>query len=388
MSALGEIRRRSASSAASARVEQVTNAFKSLAVKAASIEAKVTSLSGGNQQKVVLARALLSEPETDRRRRADAGRRRRRARRDLPDPARDHELGHAGRRQFLRRGGARGALRQGHRAVARTGRRDADRRRCRRSQDRRGGGQRSASCRCAGASQARGRGAPSGWRHFLQMDNAPAVPLAIVTVLLALYGYSQNPNFLSSFNIYNMLMLATALGFIALGQTIALLLGGVDLSVGPLAGFLVVVASFFVNDGQPSDDDRGGLLLMFVGASSSARSTVRSSASPISRPSPRPWRCTSASRDAASFCATGRADTSTRGVGGHHVPDRADPRGLHRAGAVRRSRRVRPAQDARGLAASRGRFGRGIGAPDRPADRPHRHRSATSARRSSPRWAR
>ena len=41
-----------------------------------------------------------------------------------------------------------------------------------------------------------------------------------------------------------MLLLATALGFIALGQTIALLLGGIDLSVGPLAGFLVVVASY------------------------------------------------------------------------------------------------------------------------------------------------
>ena len=39
-----------------------------------------------------------------------------------------------------------------------------------------------------------------------------------------------------------------ALGFIALGQTIALLLGGIDLSVGPLAGFLVVVGSFFVLD--------------------------------------------------------------------------------------------------------------------------------------------
>ena len=32
-----------------------------------------------------------------------------------------------------------------------------------------------------------------------------------------------------------------ALGFIALGQTVALLIGGIDLSVGPLAGFLVVV---------------------------------------------------------------------------------------------------------------------------------------------------
>jgi ribose/xylose/arabinose/galactoside ABC-type transport system permease subunit len=41
-----------------------------------------------------------------------------------------------------------------------------------------------------------------------------------------------------------------ALGLISLGQTFALLLGGIDLSVGPLAGFLVVVASFFVLDGR------------------------------------------------------------------------------------------------------------------------------------------
>ena len=103
--------------------------------------------------------------------------------------------------------------------------------------------------------------ARGGWRHFLQSDNAPAVPLALVTVLLGLYVFSQNGNFLSAFNINNILMLATALGFIALGQTIALLLGGIDLSVGPLAGFLVVVASFFVNDDQSTLDDRGGFCL-------------------------------------------------------------------------------------------------------------------------------
>ena len=105
-----------------------------------------------------------------------------------------------------------------------------------------------------------------GWRHFLQSDNAPAVPLALVTSLLGLYVFSQNANFLSAFNIANILLLATALGFIALGQTVALLMAGIDLSVGPLAGFLVVVASFFVNDGKSPSLIAAGFLLMFAGA--------------------------------------------------------------------------------------------------------------------------
>ncbi len=105
-----------------------------------------------------------------------------------------------------------------------------------------------------------------GLRHFLQSDNAPAAPLALVTVLLGLYVYGQNENFLSVYNVYNIFLLATALGFIALGQTVALLMGGIDLSVGPLAGFLVVVASFFVNDGQSGAVILAGFVLMFVGA--------------------------------------------------------------------------------------------------------------------------
>jgi ribose transport system ATP-binding protein len=92
--------------------------------------------------------------------------------------------------------------------------------------------------------------ADSGLRRLIQSDNATVLPLAIVIVALALYVFGQNHNYLSAFNISNILLLATALGFIAMGQTIALLMGGIDLSVGPLAGFLVVVASFFINDGQ------------------------------------------------------------------------------------------------------------------------------------------
>lgn len=87
-----------------------------------------------------------------------------------------------------------------------------------------------------------------------------------MTIALGLYVFRQNPNFLSSYNVGNILLLATALGFIAIGQTVALLLAGVDLSVGPLTGFLVVAASFFINDGQPPLMILAGFLLMFGAA--------------------------------------------------------------------------------------------------------------------------
>jgi ribose transport system ATP-binding protein len=57
-----------------------------------------------------------------------------------------------------------------------------------------------------------------------------------------------------------------ALGFIAMGQTVALMIGGIDLSVGPLSGFLVVVGSFFINDDKSSVVLLAGFVLMFVGA--------------------------------------------------------------------------------------------------------------------------
>ena len=66
---------------------------------------------------------------------------------------------------------------------------------------------------------------------------------------LAAYIAPGNDRYLSDFNIYTCSPPPPPSGFIALGQNIALLTGGIDLSVGPLAGFLVVVSSFYVNDG-------------------------------------------------------------------------------------------------------------------------------------------
>lgn len=104
----------------------------------------------------------------------------------------------------------------------------------------------------------------SGLRRFVQGDYAPAVLLIGVIALLGSFIFSQNARYLSEINIYSVLTLVTALGFIALGQTISLLIGGIDLSVGPLAGFLVVIASFFINDDKPVMLIVVGFVLMVV----------------------------------------------------------------------------------------------------------------------------
>jgi ribose transport system ATP-binding protein len=62
------------------------------------------------------------------------------------------------------------------------------------------------------------------------------------------------------------MLAAAALGFIAMGQTVALLSAGIDLSVGPLAGFLVVLASFFVSTGKSGLTVVLGFLLMMIAA--------------------------------------------------------------------------------------------------------------------------
>jgi ABC-type sugar transport system ATPase subunit/ribose/xylose/arabinose/galactoside ABC-type transport system permease subunit len=92
--------------------------------------------------------------------------------------------------------------------------------------------------------------------RFLGGDYAPVVVLALVMLLLGGYVLSQNDRYLAPFNITSVMMSLSALGFIALGQTIVLLTGGIDLSVGPLAGFLVVVGSFFLVE------DRSGTVMV------------------------------------------------------------------------------------------------------------------------------
>ena len=245
-------------------LDQVGATFTSLAVKTPSIEAPILSLSGGNQQKVIMSRALLSEPglivADEPTQGVDVG-----ARFEIYRILR--EVSSSGTPVIVNSSDAAELeglcdkvieLSRGRAVATLTG---ADV-----SEDRIVAAAVSATAHVGAGLLGRARSAMGGLGHFLQSDNAPAVPLALVTVLLGLYVFSQNANFLSAFNINNILSLATALGFIALGQTIALLLGAIDLSVGPLSGFLVVVASFFINEDSSALMIAAGFVAMFLGA--------------------------------------------------------------------------------------------------------------------------
>ncbi|HEV7203502.1 MAG TPA: ATP-binding cassette domain-containing protein [Jatrophihabitans sp.] len=239
----------------------VSRELQSLAVKTPSQEALVSALSGGNQQKVVLARALMSKPAIlvadEPTQGVDVGARAEiyRILREISaagvpvvvasSDAKELE-GLCDRVIVMSRGSAVETF-EGtaiteqalvHSAVRATGHR--------REQVR------------------AGRPSSSALGRFVTGDYAPVIILALVMIALGAYVLSRNDRYLSAFNITSVATSCAALGFIALGQTVALLVGGIDLSVGPLAGFMVVVGSFFLGDGKSGPTMLLGLLLMLA----------------------------------------------------------------------------------------------------------------------------
>jgi ribose transport system ATP-binding protein len=99
--------------------------------------------------------------------------------------------------------------------------------------------------------------------RFAKGDYAPSLILAAVIVLLALYTWSDNDRFLASFNLTSLMVLLAGLAFISFGQLIVIMTAGIDLSVGPLAGLLVVIASFFVLEDKGTGTVVLGFVLMF-----------------------------------------------------------------------------------------------------------------------------
>jgi ribose transport system permease protein len=84
---------------------------------------------------------------------------------------------------------------------------------------------------------------PSRLRRLLQLE-ASGVFLALLLLCAAIAVVS--PNFLSSYNLTVVIRQASFVGLIALGQTLVLLLGGIDLSVGAAAGLSAIVGALML----------------------------------------------------------------------------------------------------------------------------------------------
>ncbi len=227
----------------------VMDSLNSIAVKAPSMDAAVSSLSGGNQQKVVMTRALLSEPvmiiADEPTQGVDVG-----ARAEIYQILRDitkqgipvivassdaKELEGLCDRVYV--------MSRGHIVDTLEGADISEER----------------MVKAAVASTTLKKGSHTetktvvrggAFRRFFQGDFIPPIILSVIMLAFGAYVYGKNSRYISAFNINSILLLVTALGFIAAGQTIVLMVGGMDLSVGPMAGLLLIISSFFVNDGS------------------------------------------------------------------------------------------------------------------------------------------
>jgi ribose transport system ATP-binding protein len=104
----------------------------------------------------------------------------------------------------------------------------------------------------------------SFWR-WAAGNFAPIVLVGVAIVALGAYASMVNEYYLTARNLAGVLALVATLAFVAYGQQIVMLLGEIDLSVGPTMGLCVVVGSYFMNTGATVPSIGEGVVLI-IGA--------------------------------------------------------------------------------------------------------------------------
>ncbi|WP_205557143.1 ATP-binding cassette domain-containing protein [Mesorhizobium sp. DCY119] len=102
------------------------------------------------------------------------------------------------------------------------------------------------------------------WR-WAAGNAAPLIMVAAAILMLGTFAGLWNPFYMSPRSLTGMMTLAATLALVGYGQQLLMLVGGIDLSVGPLMGLCQVVASFFLLNGAGVGDHLlGWSLLMAV----------------------------------------------------------------------------------------------------------------------------
>ncbi|MCW2975724.1 MAG: transporter related protein, partial [Actinomycetia bacterium] len=86
-------------------------------------------------------------------------------------------------------------------------------------------------------------------RRFAAGDYAPSLAVAAMIVILGAYTSAHSDFFLTQRTLTNLMLIASALAFVSFAQLVVMLVGGIDLSVGPLTGLVVMLLSFLADQG-------------------------------------------------------------------------------------------------------------------------------------------
>ena len=103
------------------------------------------------------------------------------------------------------------------------------------------------------------------WRKVVRFRLwMPVVLQLLLIVAVAWYTTTRFDNFINASNVTNILILAAPLAMAAMGQTHALLVGYLDLSVGAMVTFGVVVASFLIGPDASDSQIAIGVVAVFL----------------------------------------------------------------------------------------------------------------------------
>jgi ribose transport system ATP-binding protein len=103
------------------------------------------------------------------------------------------------------------------------------------------------------------------WR-WAAGNTAPIVLVGAAVFALGVYASTVSEYYLTTRNLGGVLAQVATLAFVAYGQQIVMLLGEIDLSVGPVMGLCVIVGSFFLGSAAGAGSIALGFVLMLAAA--------------------------------------------------------------------------------------------------------------------------
>ncbi|MEQ8718273.1 MAG: ATP-binding cassette domain-containing protein [Acidimicrobiales bacterium] len=98
--------------------------------------------------------------------------------------------------------------------------------------------------------------------RLLRSDFAPSFALIPALIVLGIIATNDSEFYLTQQNFSLTLPLAATLALFAMGQQLVMMTGAIDLSIGPLAGLQVVIASFMLDSGVSTAGWVGAILVL------------------------------------------------------------------------------------------------------------------------------